>query len=289
MDWKEAKKEYREIPVPEELSERLEKTIREYRPKKSRSHIRHMRLIGTAAAVWLLFVTGMNTNTAFAAQMQELPVFGTIAKLFVFENYIREADSTVLNVTIPELKNTGYDDLESRINDEIRSRMREVLDEAERKAEAYREAFLQTGGDEADLHPMEIQVNYEIKCSNEHYLSFVVWKSESLASVYYEEYIYNIDLETGKELTLRDLLGPDYIRIASEAVKEQIEQRIAEDDNQIFFGYGKSDEIMSVAAFSQIAENQPFYINEEGQIVIVFEKYSIAPGYMGRPEFIVEP
>ncbi|MTL84275.1 DUF3298 domain-containing protein, partial [Turicibacter sanguinis] len=31
-----------------------------------------------------------------------------------------------------------------------------------------------------------------------------------------------------------------------------------------------------------------FYLNEQNQIVIVFDKYDIAPGYMGFPEFIVD-
>ena len=31
-----------------------------------------------------------------------------------------------------------------------------------------------------------------------------------------------------------------------------------------------------------------FYINEKGRIVIVFEKYEIAPGYMGTQEFEID-
>ena len=32
----------------------------------------------------------------------------------------------------------------------------------------------------------------------------------------------------------------------------------------------------------------PFYINEKGNPVVVFEKYEIAPGALGRPEFEIE-
>ena len=287
MDWKEAKKQYHEIPVPDELSDRLEKTIREYRPKR-KGHRLVWRAAGAAAAVLVLFITGLNTNTAFAAQVQRIPALGQIARLLVFENYVEEDEEKVLNVTIPELKDTGFDDLENRINKEIQMKMNAVIQEAEANAAKYREAYLKTGGDPEKMVPMEIKVDYEIKCSNEQYLSFAVWKSESLASVYYEEYIYNIDLETGSELTLRDLLGPDYIRIASESVKKQIEERGGKDPQQTYWGYG-NDADGTIPGFEQIDANQTFYLNEDGKVVLVFEKYSIAPGSMGRPEFVVEP
>ena len=37
--------------------------------------------------------------------------------------------------------------------------------------------------------------------------------------------------------------------------------------------------------FHGISENQSFYINKDGNPVIIFDKYSIAAGYMGTPEF----
>ncbi len=35
-------------------------------------------------------------------------------------------------------------------------------------------------------------------------------------------------------------------------------------------------------------EEQIFYFNAEGNLVIVFDEYEIAPGYMGAQEFVVE-
>ena len=58
---------------------------------------------------------------------------------------------------------------------------------------------------------------------SQEYLSFVITKTETLASAYFQQYFYNLDLETGKELTLRDLLGPDYTAIAAAAVEQQLE------------------------------------------------------------------
>ena len=35
------------------------------------------------------------------------------------------------------------------------------------------------------------------------------------------------------------------------------------------------------------APDQNFYINDENQLVIVFDEYEVAPGSMGTPEFVI--
>ena len=40
-----------------------------------------------------------------------------------------------------------------------------------------------------------------------------------------------------------------------------------------------------IEGFQSIADDQPFYINEAGNPVVVFAKYEIAPGSMGQQEF----
>lgn len=50
-------------------------------------------------------------------------------------------------------------------------------------------------------------------------------KSETLASAYTERFFYNIDIESGKELNLRDVLGNDYKQIVDETIYKEIEER----------------------------------------------------------------
>ena len=109
----------------------------------------------------------------------------------------------------------------------------------------------------------------------------MILKSETLASAYTEMYFYNIDIETGKKLNLRDLLGNDYKKIVDDEIYKEIEIRSKNPDN-IYFTKGEG-------GFEGIEnEYQDFYINKEGKIVIVFEKYKIAPGYMGIQEFVID-
>ena len=40
--------------------------------------------------------------------------------------------------------------------------------------------------------------------------------------------------------------------------------------------------------FKEIERDQDFYINGQNKLVIVFEEYEVAPGNMGRPEFVID-
>lgn len=44
---------------------------------------------------------------------------------------------------------------------------------------------------------------------------------------------------------------------------------------------------MKLGAFTNINKEQNFYINKDHQLVIAFNEYEVAPGYMGPVEFIV--
>ena len=179
------------------------------------------------------------------------------------------------------IENTGNTDLEKRVNYEIMLKMNEVQEEAEERAAQYKNAVIETGGTEEDYQPITIQIDYKVGYSSDKVVSFVILKSETLASAYTERFFYNIDIESGKELNLRDVLGNDYKQIVDETIYKEIEERSKNPNNSYF----TKDE----GGFSGIEnEYQNFYINSEGKVVIVFEKYEIAPGYMGTQEFVID-
>ena len=75
--------------------------------------------------------------------------------------------------------------------------------------------------------------------------------------------------------TLEDLLGEDYIALANAAIQEQIAQ-----DPQRYFAPEKG-------GFTTITPDTPFYLDEEGRPVVVFQPYEIAPGSEGKQEFVI--
>ena len=277
---KKAQEVYKSIKIPS----KLESCVKEAISNKTKKYYSFRGLkyaMSTVACTFVAFIFFVNVNPSFAQQMYDIPVIGDIAKVFTVKEYHENDDLKLINAKIPAIQNTGNTDLEQRINYEIMTKMNDVLKEAEDRAAEYKDAFIATGGEEKDYVPVNIQVDYEIKYSVDDIISFVIYKSETLASAYTETFFYNIDIETGKNLNLKDLLGENYKDIVNEAIYNEIEERSKDSDNSYF----TADE----GGFAGITDEfQDFYINSSGKIVIVFPKYAIAPGYMGVQEFEID-
>ena len=280
---KKAKKAYHSIEIPQELDYVVNKAI-----SRSKSHKKNIGILwvkrstATLATTFALFVILLNTNESFAKAMEDVPVIGSIAEVFTVREYKEENDTDLIEAKIPAIKNTGNEELEDRINYEISSKINEVLEEAKQRAEEYKKAVLATGGTMEDYIPTQINIDYKITYQDDNIISFVITKSESAASAYQEQYFYNIDIENGKELNLRDVLGENYKEIVDEEVKKQIKERMEENKDNSYFTEEEG-------GFSGIEdEYQNFYINENKKVTIVFQKYEIAPGYMGIQNFEIQ-
>lgn len=299
---KKLKQEYDAIPIPEELSVRVGQEIaksREKQQKKAQPNrfvrtlrplgakaqpnwfVRTLRPLGAiAAAAGVVFTLALNTIPAFALEAAQLPFIGSIARVLTFRSYETEQNGIAVSVEIPSIemieKDTGIQ--VDAINQEILNRCNQYADEALARAEEYRTAFFATGGtpEEWAAHNVQITVNYEILHQDEDYLSFVVKGFQSWSSAGNETRYYNLDLRTGEEVTLKDLLGDDYEALVNDSIRQQIGER--EKEGAVFFSE-------DAGGFSGITENTKFYINAGHNPVIVFDKYEIANGAMGEIEF----
>lgn len=280
------KENYDNIPIPEELDTRVRQEIEKAQGpgrKKDRTRRRFKTIIRSmeaAAAVCLVFTAALNTSPVFAKEAARLPVIGKLAQVLTFRSYETEQDSIAISVEIPTIEmiegDTGV--TAAKINQEILSRCNQYADDAFSRAREYRTAFLETGGtlEEWAAHHIKITVDYEIKQLNDSYLSFVVRGTENWNNAHNESNYYNLDLNTGKTVTLQDLLGNNYVELANESIWEQISERQKAGD--VFF-------TAEEGGFTGIPDDAEFYINENNHPVIVFEKYEIAPGSAGEIEF----
>ena len=231
-----------------------------------------------AAAVAVLFVAGLNTSEVFAREMNDIPVIGTLARIFTIRSYEAETEDLKISVDIPSVAMIAEDlkGLEKEVNEDIYAFCEQYAKEAEERAAEYRQAYFSTGGtmEEWAEHEITIKVWYEVKSQTDRYLSLTVKGSESWTSAYSEERYYNLDMETGKWVTLRDILGDDYAQIAARSILGQIEQKKAEDGTEYWTEEWKG-----------IDDSTKFYMNQNQNPVVVLEKYEIAPGAAGQPEF----
>lgn len=233
-----------------------------------------------AAAVCILFTAALNTSPVFAKEAAQLPVIGGLARILTIRSYETEKDDIAVSVEIPTIEMIAEDTgiTVDGINQEILDYCNQCADDAVARAEEYRTAFLETGGtlEEWAEHNIKITVSYEIKQQNSDYLSFIVRGVENWSNAFNESRYYNLDLSTGKTVTLKDMLGDNYVELANRDIGEQIADR--QRAGEVFF-------TAEEGGFTGISEDAKFYINENNRPVIVFEKYEIAPGSLGEIEF----
>lgn len=283
------KERYDQIIIPEELNIRIQQEIEKSRKQQEEkrgagSSHRFKRVIrsveAAAAAACILFTAALNTSPVFAKEAGELPVIGGLARVLTFRSYKTEKDDIAVSVEIPTIEMIAEDTgiTVDGINQEILDCCSQYADEALQRAEEYRTAFLETGGtlEEWAEHNIRITVDYEIKQQSSDYLSFVVWGTESWTTAYSEARYYNMDLRTGKLVTLKDMLGDSYVELVNESIREQIAER--QKAGEVFF-------TAEEGGFAGISEEAKFYINKNNRPVIVFGKYEIAPGSSGEIEF----
>ncbi len=283
------KERYDQIAIPEELNVRVQQEVqrsRQLQEDKRRvgSNYRFRKIIrsmgAAAAAGCILFTAALNTSPVFAREAAQIPLIGGLARILTFRSYATEQNDIAISVEIPTIEmiteDTGIK--VEKINQEILARCSQYADEAVRRAEEYRTAFLETGGtpEEWAEHNIKVTVGYEIKQQNNDYLSFVVKGNENWTNAHDESRYYNLDLDTGEIVTLKDMLGDDYVEQANRSIREQIAER-----QQLGENFFTAEE----GGFTGISEDVKFYINVNNRPVIVFEKYEIAPGSSGEMEF----
>ena len=130
-------------------------------------------------------------------------------------------------------------------------------------------------------------MGHEIMTDTDRWFTLKIDVAEVAGSGVQYQYYYHIDKTTGEIASLKDVFedGADYITPISENIIKQMREEMAEDDMKYY--WVDEDEVVDWN-FKRIKEDQNFYFNEQGQLVICFDEYEVAPGYMGLVEFAVE-
>ena len=63
-------------------------------------------------------------------------------------------------------------------------------------------------------------------------------------------------------------------------------KRIAADPENVTY-WGVNDDVSEESEFIGVNEDTLFYVNEDGDVVVSYDKYDVAPGAMGIQEFVI--
>lgn len=276
QDFQKARGAYESVPIPDGLEDRVREGIRQGREARALRRRRIRRWTGIAACFALL-LAGLNLSPAVAHAAANIPVLGPLFRVLTVASFDKSEDGVDYSVDVPAVEAEG--DLARAVNEAIQARVDQHIEKAQKDWQDYQDAFFATGGTEEEWagRTMDVSVDYEIKSQTDSRVSFVVTMTEGWVASFEERYCYNLDLAEDRTVTLRDLLGEDWVSISNDAIRRQIEASRDEEGFTYFF-------TPEEGGFTTVDENTAFYIREDGVPVAVFPRYAIAAGAAGFPE-----
>lgn len=252
------------FPLPEDYAGRVFATCAALEETKPKRH--SYRWTAWAAAALALLIAVPNVSPTAAAAMAEVPVLGAIVRVVTFRNYVYDDGWHSADVSVPELE--GGEGAQA-VNEQVRAY-------TDRLIARFEETCEEELGKEG-YHGLD--VTSTVVTDTDEWFTLRVDAVEIQASGYEFSRFYHINKATDQVVTLKDLFreDADYVTVLSDEVRRQMEERMAENTEASYFP----------EEFTAIGPEQNFYFNTDGDLVLVFDEYTIAPGSMGMPEFTI--
>lgn len=262
--------------LPDSVKNKIEKTLAKLPEKET--HIKQIKIFNriAAAAACFIFVTLFllpNVSAAYAKDLEHIPVIGDIVRVVTIRNYFYSDDKHEMDINIPEVENENSEFFDT-INADVK-KLSETLVQ-----QFYDD--LEYIGDEGHS---SIYVDYETITNTDTWftLKLLVHEAAGSGNTYYK--YYHLNKLTGKTVNLGDIAaGDDFYNIVEQEIKTQMTDAM-EKDSELEYWTEAND---FGDDFVSLTPEHNFYWNEDYNLVIPFDKYEVAPGYMGTPEFIID-
>ena len=260
-----------DIPVPEDFTRRVEETLSRLPARRSRPHIWRRYLGSVSAAVVVLAFLLPNSSAAMADTMASLPLVGPLFQVITVRTYEQEDGKNHVSIDTPQISQEETSPGAQEINDEIDAYVEKLI--ADYEQTAHSDGYY------------NLDVTWEVVTNTQRWFTLCINSDLIMASGNHQARYYHIDVPSGQQKRLSDLFPEDYdyVTAISDELKNQLRQRMAEDDSQYYWLEESSQ--LGTYYFDAIDPNQDFYFDDQGQIVIPFDKYEVAPGSTGSPSF----
>lgn len=232
----------------------------------------------SAAALMICVAAGANIFPDMAAAMEDVPVLGSIVRAVTLEGYHNTIGGSDADIVTPQLEGLADTELMKHINKELGGTAEKLKQEFEHDAKELAEEY----GDDAH---MGFTYDYNVLTDTDDYYVLDVFYINTVGSSSTTHKFYTIDRKKRSIVTLGGLFkdGANYCARLSDIIKAEMIRRNEEEDGMFWVD---ADEFSG--GFEGISPQQNFYINSDGNLVICFDKYEVAAGAQGCPEFVIE-
>ncbi|MEK4531361.1 DUF3298 domain-containing protein [Solibacillus sp. FSL K6-1554] len=262
--------QYKDIPIPQELEMMIEKNLQ--RPPKKRKRKLPLFLTSVAAAA-ILFTVGLNTNPAMAKNLADVPVIGQVVKVLTFTEYEMVKDEYTVDIQVPQISGSSAD---------IEALNEKYAQEGKLLYEQFK-----TDIEEMEAGNMAVNSGYVIKTDTDEILSFGRYVEVIVASSSSVMQYTTIDKQAETAITLPSLFKDDrYVEIISRYLEDEMRRKmIVTKGDEMYWVGGTEWHDESFGVFEGISPEQNFYITKAGKLLISFDEYEAAPGFMGLVTF----
>lgn len=267
------KNEYKSICASDSLRQRTNAIL------KTRRVLFYKKFACSAAAFLILFTLTFNLFPELALAAAEIPVLNAVVKVITFGRYENKDMGYEAKIFTPKIEGLCDKELERKLNADFKENAEAVISAYQKDVEELKKEF----GEET-IH-MGVTFDYIIKTDTKEILSLDVYLLYTAGSSSTKHTFYTIDKKSGKLLTLKELFksNADYITPVSEYIRGEM-KRINKEEDGMFW---TDEDNPPFEGFKEIKEDQNFYINQNGELVICFDKYDVAAGAQGSPEFVI--
>lgn len=262
--------------IPDSVKNRIEQTLVDLPEKKP--VIKQIRIFPriAAAVACFIFITLFllpNVSVVYAQALEQLPVIGDLVRVVTIRNYYYDDNHWKMDIDIPQIESE-----DSKSVDYINKNVSELTT-------ALINQFYEDLEINGNNGYSSLNVDYEIVTNTDSWftLKLTVCQTAASSNTYFK--FYHIDKNQGKIVELGDLFNTDkFSDILVAEIKMQMQEQMENDENILYWnntsGIGEE--------FTTVSADHNFYWNENGDLVIIFDKYEVGPGSMGTPEFVID-
>ena len=262
--------------IPDSVKNRIEQTLVDLPEKKPvKKQIRILPRIAASAACFVFIILFLlpNVSVTYAQALEQLPVIGDLVRVVTIRNYYYDDNHWKMDINIPQIESE-----DSKSVDYINKDVSELTT-------ALINRFYEDLEINGNKGYGSLNVDYEVVTNTDSWftLKLTVCQTAASSNTYFK--FYHIDKNQGKIVELGDLFNTDKFSDSLVAeIKKQMQEQMANDENISYWinnsGIGEE--------FATVSADDNFYWNENGDLVIIFDKYEVGPGSMGTPEFVID-
>ena len=265
------KKDYNDTEIPPELENVVNAAIQKAKASQKKRPVVKQWTIGAAAAA-AIFVGSINVSPSFAQAMANVPGLGAIVNVLSVQQLTLDKETYQANLDIPAIEGLEDKELQAALNDKYIEENKLLFEQFEKDVAELEKS----GGGH-----MGIDTGYEVLTDNDQLLAISRYQVDTVGSSSTTMKYDTIDKQNGLLITLPSLFKDEkYVEAISSYIASEMERQMSEDEDISYFLH---DEFFD--DFETILADQSFYITENNKLVISFDKYEVAPGYMGMVTF----